>query len=215
MTLEAAIFDMDGLLIDSEPLWQQAEKRVFGTIGLRVDEVALYWFDRHPWEGPSPREVAGQILNAVVALVREEGEAKPGATSSIEAARRAGLKLALATSSGSRLIEAVLDRLELRDAFEVHRSAEDEPYGKPHPAVFLSAADALGADPRRCVAFEDSLRGVIAAKAAQMLCVAVPETSLEDRTPFAIADLVLESLEEVEEETFSNLCRRASPRGRP
>lgn len=228
MKLEATIFDMDGLLIDSEPLWQRAEKRVFGglglhlttadclqTIGLRIDEVARHWYERHPWEGPSCAEVASGILDTVVSLVREEGEAKPGAASAIEAARRAGSRLALASSSGSRLIEAVLDRLDLTTAFEVCRSAEHETHGKPHPAVFLTTADILGVDPRKCVVFEDSLRGVIAAKAAQMYCIAVPETSLDDLAPFAVADLLLDSLEEVTEETFSKLCRQSSPPGRP
>jgi sugar-phosphatase len=120
---------------------------------------------------------------------------------------RAGLQLAVASSSPPRLIEASLARLGLRDHFTEIVSAESEPYGKPHPAVFLTTAARLGVAPTECLVFEDSLNGLVAAKAARMICVAVPER-VDPR--FAFADLVLPSLEAFDDDALATLLR---PRG--
>jgi sugar-phosphatase len=206
--LTAAIFDMDGLLIDSEPAWRRAEVEVFATVGLelterdceattglRIDEVARHWFARAPWEGPSPHEVAERIVDRMTALVAAEGVPMPGAHEAVERCRAAGLRLGLASSSAARLIDATLERLDLRDAFEVRCSAQHERWGKPHPAVFLTCAARLGVAPSGCLVLEDSLNGVIAAKAARMRCVAVPEATQRGDARFALADRVLDSLE--------------------
>jgi len=205
--IRAAIFDMDGLLIDSEPYWQDAELEVLGglglpitredaikTMGLRVDEITAQWYLRHPWHGPSPEDVAEQILDAVIARVRREGVARDGVAHAIELARSRGASIGLATSSAVRLIEAVVDRLGLTGAFQVTLSAQFEKYGKPHPAVYLKTAEALEVTPIECLALEDSLNGVLAAKAARMKCVAVPAPDLREDPRFSIADRVLPSL---------------------
>jgi len=204
--MRAAIFDMDGLLIDSEPLWRASEVEAFAkvgltltdeqcseTTGLRIDEVVALRHREHPWTAPSVDVVVSQIVDRLIGLVQERGEALPGVASALERCRTAGLRLALASSSPRRIIDATLARLELADTFEVIASAEADRYGKPHPAVFLRTADKLGVAPTDCVVFEDSLNGVIAAKAARMMCVAVPE---HHDPRFAIADVVLSSLTE-------------------
>lgn len=204
--MDAAIFDMDGLLIDSEPAWRRAEIEVFGevglaltdaecreTTGLRIDEVAAFHFARAPWEGASPAEVATRIVDLMVARVSAEGAPMDGAIEAVESL--AGrTRLALASSSPRRLIDATLARLGLTDRFAVITSAEADRYGKPHPAVFLRAAEALGVAPTRCLVLEDSLNGLVAAKAARMRCVVVPEAP-DPR--FALADRVLGSLREL------------------
>lgn len=210
--LEAAIFDMDGLLVDSEPLWHEAEITVFGrygvalsaelcrtTKGMFVGEVARHWHRRTPWEGPDPDDVAAEIVDAMAVLLAERVVLKPGARAAIDAcAARLG-RLAVASSSSLRLIEVVLDRFGLRDAFAVVHSAEFEPAGKPDPAVFLTTAALLGVAPAACVVFEDSPAGVAAALAAGMRCVAVPEPDAAgDRAAFAAADAVLGSLEDLD-----------------
>ncbi len=215
----ASIFDMDGLLIDSEPLWQRAEVEILGALGVPLDttatratkgmyvrEVTRYWFERWPWVGPHPDEVGDQVVEAATALVVAEGELRPGVHGAIELCRRRGLPLALASSSEYRMIERVLDHFGLRSYFGVVRSAEDEAYGKPNPAVFLSAASALGVRPEHCVVWEDSPAGVLAAKAARMACVAVPDPEERGRAAFAIADVVLESLVEMDDELFDRLA---------
>lgn len=218
--LLAAIFDMDGLLVDSEPLWRRTEVEVFGevglsiteamceaTTGLRIDEVVEHWFRRAPWNGPTCAELAERIVDRMVERVAREGRALPGAHRAVEACAAAGLRLAIASSSHERLIAATLERLELTASFGVIVSAQHERYGKPHPAVFLAAAERLDVPPPRCLVLEDSIAGVIAAKAARMTCVAVPAPSDRDDRRLGVADRVLGSLEEVEPALLDALVR--------
>jgi len=208
MPEQAAIFDMDGLLVDSEPLWHLAEVEIFGALGVPllraqtrstkgmfVDEVVQYWFDRYPWSGPSVSDVVAQVLLRVQQLILERGVMLPGAREAVEAMAQRG-PIALASSTPRPLIEVVLDHIGLRDFFPVICSAQDEAYGKPHPAVFLTAAQQLEIAPERCCVFEDSPAGILAAKAARMVCVAVPEPSDRDLNEVRIADIVLDSLRE-------------------
>jgi mannitol-1-/sugar-/sorbitol-6-/2-deoxyglucose-6-phosphatase len=214
----ASVFDMDGLLVDSEPLWQIAEVEILGPLGVPIDphacrqtkgmfvnEVTRYWYERFPWSGPPPDQVAVQVVDRVCELVVERGVLQPGVEGVIDLCRRHGLALALASSSEYRLIELVLDHFDLVESFPVIHSAQDEAFGKPHPAVYLGAAAKVGADPTRCLAWEDAGAGVIAAKAARMVCVAVPEQVERERPAFAIADAVLSSLAEADEELYARL----------
>ena len=220
--IEAVIFDMDGLLIDSEPLWRIAETRAmnavgvpmveddgFKTMGLRTDEVVEYWFARHPWKSPSRAEVGGAITGNVIALIEERGEALPGAIEAVQEVAAAGYRVGLASSSSMDIIEAVLQRIGLRDAFEALQSAEHEPYGKPHPAVYIECARSLGVVPANCLALEDSPAGVLAAKAAKMRCIAVPPAELAADHRYCIADLQLDSLEQFGAHTVAELARGA------
>jgi sugar-phosphatase len=207
--VRAVIFDMDGLLIDSEPLWRLAEVEVFNplgvpltdelaltTMGLRTDEVVEHWFARYSWRGPSLKEVEARVDARVIELVRERGAPLPGAREVVSLLRERGYPLAIASSSTSELIAAVVHQLGLASSFQVLQSAEHEPYGKPHPGVYIAAANALGVAPAECLAFEDSANGVIAAKAARMRCIAVPEPPVRHDRRFCIADAVLDSLNE-------------------
>jgi sugar-phosphatase len=220
---QAAIFDMDGLLIDSEPLWHIAEIEILGALGVPlvasacrqtkgmfVNEVTAYWFERHPWRGPSPDAVAVEVVDRVMDLVVDRGELKPGVDRAVGACRERGLPMAVASSSQYRLIDLVLSHFDLAEEFQLVHSAEDEPYGKPHPGVFLTAAAKLGVAPDRCVVWEDSPAGVLAAKAARMAVVAVPEVAERHQPAFAIADVVLGSLAEVD----AGIWERVGP-GRP
>lgn len=223
--IEAGIFDMDGLLVDSEPLWQEAEIEVFGEVGLRltraqcmetkgrrVDETIAYWHERCPWTGASLAEIERRLVRRVEEIIRARGEAKPGVDHALQFFRGKGAKLALASSSSLPLIHAVLDRLKLEDAFEVVHTATEESAGKPDPAVYLTTARRLGIEPRRCVALEDSIHGVLAAKAAGMTCIAVPDDSSGDpeqdramNEKLSVADVVLGSLADLDEETWRRI----------
>jgi beta-phosphoglucomutase-like phosphatase (HAD superfamily) len=217
----ASIFDMDGLLIDSEILWHQAEIEILGdlgvplaadgcrnTKGMFVGEVTEFWHEQYPWASPSPAEVAVTIVDRVIALVLAKGDLKPGAEHAIAMCVERELPMAVASSSQYRLIVAALDHFGLRQHFALIHSAEDEEYGKPHPAVFLTAASKLGADPRRCLVWEDAPAGVLAAKAASMACVAVPEQGEEGQAAFGLADLVLGSLLEMDEARWDEVVAR-------
>jgi sugar-phosphatase len=209
--LEAVIFDMDGVLIDSEPLWQDVEIEVLGalgvpitrelcrqTMGFRVEEAMAFWFERHPWEGPSVHEVAERVVDGVIAAVGRRGTAMPGVHALMDLLVAADVRLAIASSSYYRVIDAVITRLDLADRFEVVHSAEDEERGKPDPAVYLTAAAKLGVPPAHCLAIEDSPNGVVAAKAAGMRCIAVPDPGTEHDPRISGADLVLASLEDLD-----------------
>ena len=207
--MKAAIFDMDGLIIDSEPLWRLAERESFArvglelsdddcrrTTGLRSDEVIGYWFARHPWTTLSQEEVVRDLEVRVADLISARGVALPGVRVAIEHLRDAGLRLALASSSSHDLIRVVLAALGMEDTFEVLSSGADEERGKPDPAVYLTTVQRLGLPANECVAFEDSAAGVQAAHAAGLFVVAVPAAA-DFRDPgFDIADLKLRSLED-------------------
>jgi mannitol-1-/sugar-/sorbitol-6-/2-deoxyglucose-6-phosphatase len=218
----ASIFDMDGLLLDSEILWHEAEIEILGdlgvplsgdgcrsTKGMFVGEVTEYWHARYPWTGPTPADVAVAIVDRVIALMLAKGELKPGAEHAIALCIERNLPVAVASSSQYRLIDTALAHFGLRHHFTLVHSAEDEEWGKPHPAVFLTAAAKLGAAPRRCLVWEDAPAGVLAAKAASMVCVAVPEHGEEHHPAFALADLVLGSLLEMDEVRFDLLSAKA------
>jgi HAD superfamily hydrolase (TIGR01509 family) len=207
--MKAAIFDMDGLLIDSEPLWRQAEKAMFGelgielteqmcheTIGLRPDEAVAYWYARFPWAGQDCREVACRLVDSVKGLVSRQGKPLDGVPGALTLLRDAGLPLGLASSSPVDLIDAVLSRLQLHDYFSVACSAVEEERGKPDPAVYLTAAAGLGVAPAECVAFEDSVPGMRAALSAGMTAVVVPAGEHYHDPDFDAADIKLRSLRE-------------------
>ncbi len=208
---EAVIFDMDGVLIDSEPLWRVAEVRAFNeigvpmveedgflTMGLRTDEVVEFWFNRHPWTRPAKKEVEASIVREVIALIAERGTAMPSAIEIVRHLATEGVALGLASSSSSEIIDAVLSKLGLADAFAVVQSAEHEPYGKPHPAVYIECARRLGVPADRCLAIEDSPAGVLAAKSARMQCIAIPAPELRDDNRFCIADAKLKTLADLD-----------------
>jgi sugar-phosphatase len=207
--IKAIIFDMDGLLIDSEPIWQEVEIKTFNevgvpltkekskeTMGLRVDEVVEHWFSNYPWKEPTKKEIERKIVEGVIALVKEKGMARPGAEKIVKLFADQNFPIAIASSSQMEIIKAVLERISIRKYIKIIHSAEHELYGKPDPAVYITTAKKMGVLPEDCLAFEDSPNGVLAAKAAKIKCVAVPDQTMKDNKIFSIADMVVDSLEE-------------------
>ena len=224
--IAAVVLDMDGLLIDTEPVWRTAAREVLAnlgidlteadlldTTGVRVDEMTAAFLTRHPAPAPappvpldlSPAQVADRITDLVVDYVAREGEPMPGVPEAIALFGRLGLRLAIASSSPERLIDAVCARLKLD--IDIRCSALDEPRGKPAPDVYLAAARRLRLTPARCLAVEDSPAGVVAAKDAGMTCVAVPDPLLTGDPRYRRADLVLPALTELDEPVLRTLTR--------
>ncbi|MEK7084652.1 MAG: hexitol phosphatase HxpB [Patescibacteria group bacterium] len=216
---KAIIFDMDGLLIDSEPLWREVETAVFRsvgvpfmpemtlqTMGLRCDEATAYWFTRYPWDGKSPDDVTREIIAGVAAAVREKGAPMPGVHHACAIVQRMGYASAVASSSPDAIINAMVERLYL-DGLDVLYSAEHEQRGKPAPDVYLGAARLLGVSPEHCLAFEDSKKGIQSAKSAGMKCIAVVDPRYSTPDDVASADRVLRSLEEVTEEMIEGFLK--------
>ncbi len=213
--IETVIFDMDGLLVDSEPLWREAMAEVFEsmniylepeeylkTTGMRTNEVVEYWHDSLKWDGPSNKQVEDEILETVVQKIRQKGKTMEGASYILEFFRERNFKMGLASSSPMQVIQAVLEHFELAGYFKAVHSGEHQDYGKPHPSVYLSCARELNAFPLKCLVFEDSVVGLIAAKAAKMKAVAVPEKPNFSDPRYALADLKLSSLKDFTEKSL-------------
>lgn len=211
--VRVAIFDLDGLLVDSEPLWRRAEREVFArvglelsdddcrtTLGMRCDAVVNYWFQKKPWRGPTRAEVQQRIEDRMLELLRTDGRAMPGVTHALDLLEENHLPLAVASSSTITHIDAALHSIGIGGRITVRCSSMDEEHGKPHPAVYLAAARRLDIEPADCLAFEDSLLGVEAAYRAGMKVIAVPDADADVSKGFGHADVVLGSLAELTKE---------------
>jgi mannitol-1-/sugar-/sorbitol-6-/2-deoxyglucose-6-phosphatase len=224
--IEAVVFDMDGVLLDSEPIWRRVEVEIFGrvgvelreedllqTMGVRIADVVRMWHERHPWDEPPVEAIADEIVERVARTIEEEGSLNAGTVEAIDRLGAHGLSLALASSSPMRLIEAVLRMGHLEDRFDVVLTGEDEEHGKPAPDVYLSAARALGVPPERCLAIEDSINGVKAAKAAGMVAIAVPPPETRGGA-IGGADLILDSIADLDDRIWLATDTEPTPRVR-
>jgi len=186
MGAKAVIFDMDGVIIDSEGLWRQAQKEALAgwraevsdeeceslTKGKRLDEIARTWCEHCRLEA-DPALIEAAIRLRIIELISREGKAIEGVYDVMTYFREAGYRIALATSSSYEIVHAVLEKLSIGHYFEVICSADDERYGKPHPAVYLSALRKLGLAASQCIVVEDSLSGYRAALSAGLKTLVV------------------------------------------
>ena len=208
---------MDGLLIDTEPVWRAAQSAVFAGFGVAlsesdvldstgqpIEELIPVWRRRQAKFELTDDEIADRIINQVIAYVKAQGQPMPGVTAAIALFERCGLRLAIASSSPLRLINAVCDRLGLT-RITVRCSATNEARGKPAPDVYLTAARRLGVATASCLALEDSPAGIVSARSAGMRCVAVPDPLLAADPRYREADLVLESLTSLDQAAVRRL----------
>jgi mannitol-1-/sugar-/sorbitol-6-/2-deoxyglucose-6-phosphatase len=220
MSVKAVIFDMDGLLINSEPIWREAEKKVFATVGitltdemcfqtvgLRIDEVVDYWFHKFPWKDKSLEKVKEEVIEGVISLVKQRGEALPGVYEVLDFFDKKRIPMGIASASSLSIINEVVDKLNIRQRFKIIHSAELEEYGKPHPAVYLSAAKLMSVVSYECLVFEDSFNGIVAARAARMKVIAVPEDIHYGEPHFAAAHVILKSLTEFTELVWEKISK--------
>jgi mannitol-1-/sugar-/sorbitol-6-/2-deoxyglucose-6-phosphatase len=208
-TIDAVIFDMDGVLINSEHLWRKAMIEGFGsmgmnvneedcrkTMGMRFKEVIRLWLTHFSLDVPVT-EVENKVIDILLRYIASEGRVIDRIPEIMAICKARNLKMGVATSSSTVLIDAVLARLGFENDFHAVVSAENLRYGKPHPEVFLKCAENLATDPTRCLVIEDSLNGVIAAKAAQMKVIAVPDDEHTRLQQFAIADHKMDDMSAV------------------
>ena len=213
MQLNTVIFDIDGLLINSEPLWNQAAAEIFAgygvhltpeayatTTGLRTKEFVAWWLSRYGQDPAIFPQVEKEIVELVLQKINDEAETLPGVNYIFDFFHRKGFHIGLATSSPPELIEIAKKITGIQPYVMAAASAEALPYGKPHPQVYLDCAASLGVRPIQCLCFEDSFNGMIAAKAARMKCVVVPHAEERAQSKWDAADLLLHSLEQFTEE---------------
>lgn len=208
MHLDTVIFDIDGLLIDSEPLWNEAAEEVFkhygiilteqqylSTTGLRTKEFVDQWFGYFDVSKTKAAEAEQKIITTVLNKIETRGTIMPGVQHIINFFYEKGFKIGLATSSPQELIDLVVNMIGIFPYIHATASAQELPYGKPHPQVYLDCATKLNSAPATCLCFEDSFNGLIAAKAARMKCVVVPHHNIMKEERWGAADLKLSSLQ--------------------
>ena len=203
---KAIIFDMDGVLIDSEPFWGQASMETMAKVGIpytrddvmrfqgvRIGDIVSRVWDENP-VSYSKEEIECMVCERVSELVLESGRVLPGIDNVIQKAAKWGLKIGLATSTPRRVAVNFIKRVGIGDNIDVMCTGEEVAYGKPHPEIYILCAERLGVEPWECVVFEDSVNGVVAAKAARMHTVAVPAAESRGDKRYGIADVMLDSL---------------------
>lgn len=206
---EAVIFDMDGVLIDSEPFWKIAMNEVFTslgsnlskndfekTVGLRIDEVIHFWNKQEKWDIEDENKISEKIISRMEILISQDPKPMNGVIDTLKKLKELNLKIGLATSSASRLISIVLRELNIQNYFHVVCSAENEKYGKPHPAVYLKVAEKLKISPTKCLVIEDSYNGIISGLSARMKVVCIPEKTHHVNPKLKLADFTFSSLTE-------------------
>jgi HAD superfamily hydrolase (TIGR01509 family) len=207
--IEAVVFDLDGVLLDSEQLWDEAREQLARERGGRWHDQAqqdmmgmssLEW-SRYMHETiglpEPPEEISREVVERLTALYRERLPAIPGAKEAVERLA-ADYKLGLASSSNRELIDLALELLGVAHLFAATVSSEEVARGKPAPDVYLEAARRLGIEPARAAAVEDSQNGILAAKAAGMRVIAIPNRHFPpDEQALARADVTLGSLAEL------------------
>ena len=215
--IEAVVFDCDGVLIDSEPVWEEVRREFVADRGgrwLPDTQDRLMGMSTGEWSaymaadlgvGMSPQEVAAAVIGAMAARYAEHLPLMPGAVAAVTALA-ARWPLAVASSAPQSLIEVVLDASGLRSSFRVALSSERVPRGKPAPDVYLTAVRQLGHAPAACAAIEDSSNGLRSAAAAGLTVIAVPHPKYPP-APDALAGarLVLSGLAELTPDAIAAL----------
>jgi HAD superfamily hydrolase (TIGR01509 family) len=222
--IEAIVFDLDGVLIDSEPVWDQARRAVVAEAGGRWRENAtgeMMGMSAPEWSGYlhdelsvplPPKEINDRVISHLLASYEKGLPLLPGAVGAVR--RLAAVwKLGLASSANRAVIDAVLAASGLARCFAVTVSGEEVAHGKPAPDVYLAATERLGVDPGRSAAVEDSSNGLRSAAAAGMAVIAVPNRTFPPADDaLALADLTVDSLDELTPGAIASMAaRRRAP----
>jgi len=204
----AVVFDMDGVLVDTEHLWDEVREELTGEWGGRYTpeaQEAMMGMSSHEWSRylhetvglrESPETINAEVVRRMLARYELELPVVPGAGAAVRRLADDGYRLAVASSSNRELIDAVLRRLELAALFEATVSSEEVGRGKPAPDVYLEAARRLDVPASRCAAVEDSASGIRAAREAGMRVIAYPNRHYPPAADvLASADVVIDSLD--------------------
>ena len=199
---------MDGVIIDSEPLWEKSEKILMNNIGLEYNPVyrdKILGLNQNDSAqllkdtfnlNRSIQEIIDERLKVLLKLYDSELKLVDGINKVISDSEKKGLKIGLASSSPMRVIDFVLNKFAIRRHFHSVVSGECTANGKPEPDIYLEASRQLGTEPGKCIAVEDSINGVISAKNAGMYCIAVPDPRL-DTEKYSRADLIVFQISEL------------------
>jgi HAD superfamily hydrolase (TIGR01509 family) len=212
--IRAVIFDMDGVMIDSEPLWERTEKIMMARKGLeytpvyREKIVGLGQIDSTKLLkttfslNTDIEDIINERISILLDIYKQELVLRNGLTELLNILTQNSFDIALASSSPYRVIKFVLDKFCLNEYFNPVVSGDFVEHGKPEPDIYINTAEKLGLKSIECVVIEDSINGVVSAKNAGMHCIAIPDKRL-DPAGFVRADIILESIDMIDISKFS------------
>ncbi len=216
--IEGIVFDLDGTLINSEPLWQEAEIELFATEGLEITredckktkglpscEVVKYWHAKVKEPKKEVPLLTQELNHNVIELLKEKVELKLGVIEMLDFCKTKKLPMGIASASSMAHIKAVLDKFELNNYFNLIYSGDFERFGKPHPGIYISACKKLKINPVCSLAIEDSFNGILAAKSARMKVIALLDEGQINETIYDFADLKIERFPDFNQEKFTFL----------
>lgn len=216
---KAVIFDLDGVLVDSEPLWDITLMSAFNTVGIhltremcmetrgfRADYCVNFWAERFPGKIKDKKRLEELINRTILKVIKDNIRLKEGAEDALDFVLSKRVKRALASASPLLYVRTVISTLKLQEYFEVVHSGELEQHSKPFPDIYLTTVKTLGVNPSDCVAFEDSPAGVASAKSAGLICVAIPHHIHAQNESILSADFVISSLSELDDRLWRKIC---------
>lgn len=215
---------MDGLLVDSEPIWQEVAIAVFEKVnvfitpdickentGLGTTDFVKKMYENFPWEGKSQAQICEEIIEMAHHEIGTRALPMPGAVETLLFFQERSIPMAIASASPMIIIEIVLQRLGILSFFKLWHSAELEARSKPFPDVYLGAAKRLCVNPENCISFEDSGNGLRSASSAGMITVSIPAEFEYGDAKFDIADIKIPSLLHFDENIFNILDQKKQP----
>jgi len=214
--IKAVIFDMDGVMVDSEYLWERAETILLSRrnieyndqyrdqiVGLNQNDSGKLLIETFSLN-ESIEEVISERIDILFELYDSQLKLNTGLINLLEKLKINNFLLAVASSSPKKVVRYVVDKFKLSNYFHAIISGDNAAEGKPHPEIYIKIAQELSTAPKSCVAIEDSINGLISAKEAGMYCIAVPDKRLS-QNPFKKADIILCSLDEITISTIKSL----------
>lgn len=207
--INTIVFDMDGVLLDSEPLWLKAQADIFAkvnititpamhhsTMGIRATEIVKNYYDKFPWDNYTTEQVNDMLVLRVVHYIKAEAILFDGLLEFLQDCKRKNIKMAICSSADIRIIKSVVKKFQLDKYITHFHSVENEEFGKPHPAGYLSTMKLLKSHPSESIVFEDSVMGAIAGKAsgARLVAIPNPESKASD---FAFSDFIYEKIRDI------------------
>ncbi|MHC5200808.1 hexitol phosphatase HxpB [Myroides sp. LJL119] len=207
---DTVIFDMDGVLLDSEKLWRQSEQEILTSLGVAynlaqanqikgqtIQQIVQFWYNIRPWQGPCVEQVASMISNRVIQLIQQQAVPSPGLLDVFEFLKKNNIKIGLASNSSSQIIQYTLESLKITPYFDQIVSAEQVDNPKPEPDVYLQCAKLLGSKVKNCIVIEDSYTGAKAGKSANMEVILFGENHEVKNAKFDFVDFKITSLHQV------------------
>lgn len=209
--IDTVIFDMDGVLLDSEKLWRQSEQELLTNLGVPyslsqanqlkgqvIEQIVQHWYNKYPWQGPSVMDVSQEICNRVMELISQQSTPNKGLLTTLEFLKQNNIKIGLASNSHTDIIQCVVKTLKIEHYFSQIVSAYQVQRPKPFGDVYIHCAHLLNSTADNCLVIEDSYTGATSAKNADMKVVIMPDPLEFDDPKFDFAHYKIQELNQIQ-----------------